>query len=52
MMAGCDARCSERIHDAAAQSSDVDCRADRGASFKPVRGTLNCSPFSAGPDQA
>jgi len=41
MMAGYNAWCNERIYDAAAQLSDADYRADRGAFFKSVHGTLN-----------
>jgi uncharacterized damage-inducible protein DinB len=32
---------NERLHDAAARLSDGDYRADRGAFFKSVHGTLN-----------
>ena len=41
MMAGYNAWCNERLYDAAAQLSDADYRADRGAFFKSVHGTLN-----------
>ncbi|EIM28721.1 DinB family protein [Microvirga lotononidis] len=41
MMAGYNAWCNERVYDAAAQLSDADYRADRGAFFKSVHGTLN-----------
>jgi uncharacterized damage-inducible protein DinB len=41
MMAGYNAWCNERIYDVAAQLSDGDYRADRGAFFKSVHGTLN-----------
>ncbi len=41
MMARYNAWCNERIYDAAAQLSDADYRADRGAFFKSVHGTLN-----------
>jgi len=41
MMAGYNAWCNERIYDAAAQLSDADYRADRGAFFRSVHGTLN-----------
>ncbi|WP_262028273.1 DinB family protein [Microvirga sp. Mcv34] len=41
MMAAYNAWCNERIYDAAAQLSDADYRADRGAFFKSVHGTLN-----------
>jgi uncharacterized damage-inducible protein DinB len=41
MMAGYNAWCNERIYDVAAQLSDADYRADRGAFFKSVHGTLN-----------
>jgi len=41
MMAGYNAWCNERIYDGAAQLSDADYRADRGAFFKSVHGTLN-----------
>jgi uncharacterized damage-inducible protein DinB len=41
MMAGYNAWCNERIYDAAARLSDADYRADRGAFFKSVHGTLN-----------
>jgi uncharacterized damage-inducible protein DinB len=41
MMAGYNAWCNERIYDVAAQLSDADYRADRGAFFRSVHGTLN-----------
>jgi uncharacterized damage-inducible protein DinB len=41
MMAGYNAWCNERVYDAAAQLPDSDYRADRGAFFKSVHGTLN-----------
>ena len=41
MMAGYNAWCNARIYDVAAQLSDADYRADRGAFFKSVHGTLN-----------
>lgn len=41
MMAGYNAWCNERIYDVAAQLPDADYRADRGAFFKSVHGTLN-----------
>ncbi|MBA1156064.1 DinB family protein [Microvirga mediterraneensis] len=41
MMAGYNAWCNERVYDVAAQLSDADYRADRGAFFKSVHGTLN-----------
>src|SRR3712207_5811903 len=41
MMAGYNAWCNERLYDVAAQLSDADYRADRGAFFKSVHGTLN-----------
>jgi uncharacterized damage-inducible protein DinB len=41
MMAGYNAWCNESIYDVAAQLSDADYRADRGAFFKSVHGTLN-----------
>ncbi|UVF18921.1 DinB family protein [Microvirga terrae] len=41
MMAGYNAWCNERIYDGAAHLSDADYRADRGAFFKSVHGTLN-----------
>ncbi|MEE1613374.1 DinB family protein [Microvirga sp. CF3016] len=41
MMAGYNAWSNERIYDVAAQLSDADYRADRGAFFKSVHGTLN-----------
>jgi uncharacterized damage-inducible protein DinB len=39
--AGYNAWCNERLYDAAAQVSDADYRADRGAFFKSLHGTLN-----------
>jgi uncharacterized damage-inducible protein DinB len=41
MMAGYNAWCNRRLYDAAAQIPDMDYRADRGAFFKSVHGTLN-----------
>jgi len=41
MMAAYNAWCNGRIFDAAAQVSDADYRADRGAFFKSLHGTLN-----------
>ena len=41
MMAGYNAWCNERIYDVATQLSDADYRADRGAFFRSVHGTLN-----------
>lgn len=41
MMAGYNTWCNERLYDAAAQLPDADYRADRGAFFKSVHGTLN-----------
>jgi uncharacterized damage-inducible protein DinB len=41
MMAGYNAWCNERIYDVVAQLPDADYRADRGAFFKSVHGTLN-----------
>lgn len=41
MMAAYNAWCNERIYDAASQLSDENYRADRGAFFKSVHGTLN-----------
>ena len=41
MMAGYNAWCNERIYDVAGQLADADYRADRGAFFKSVHGTLN-----------
>ena len=41
MFAGYNAWANERIYEAAAKLSDVDYRADRGAFFKSVHGTLN-----------
>src|ERR1700693_5771294 len=41
MFAGYNAWCNERLYDAAAALSDADYRADRGAFFKSVHGTLN-----------
>jgi uncharacterized damage-inducible protein DinB len=41
MFAGYNAWCNERLYDAASQVSDADYRADRGAFFKSLHGTLN-----------
>jgi uncharacterized damage-inducible protein DinB len=41
MFAAYNAWCNERLYDAAALLSDADYRADRGAFFKSVHGTLN-----------
>ena len=41
MFAGYNAWCNERLYAAAAKLSDADYRADRGAFFKSVHGTLN-----------
>ncbi|MCC6948667.1 MAG: damage-inducible protein DinB [Bradyrhizobiaceae bacterium] len=41
MFAGYNAWANERLYDAAAKLSDTDYRADRGAFFKSVHGTLN-----------
>ena len=41
MFAGYNAWCNERLYAAAATLSDADYRADRGAFFKSVHGTLN-----------
>jgi uncharacterized damage-inducible protein DinB len=41
LLAAYNAWCNERIYAAAAQLSDADYRADRGAFFKSVHGTLN-----------
>jgi uncharacterized damage-inducible protein DinB len=41
MFAGFNAWCNERLYDAAATVSDADYRADRGAFFKSLHGTLN-----------
>ncbi len=41
MMAGYNAWCNERVYDVAALLPDADYRADRGAFFKSVHGTLN-----------
>jgi len=41
MMAGYNAWANRRLYDAAQQLSDADYRADRGAFFKSVHGTLN-----------
>ena len=41
MFAGYNAWCNERLYDAAALLTDADYRADRGAFFKSVHGTLN-----------
>ncbi len=41
MLAGYNAWCNERLYAAAATLSEADYRADRGAFFKSVHGTLN-----------
>ncbi len=41
MFAGYNAWCNERLYAAAATLTDADYRADRGAFFKSVHGTLN-----------
>lgn len=41
MMAGYNAWCNERIYEAVSRLSDADYRADLGAFFKSVHGTLN-----------
>jgi len=41
MFAGYNTWCNERLYDAAAKVSDADYRADRGAFFKSLHGTLN-----------
>lgn len=41
MFAGYNAWCNERLYDAVALVSDADYRADRGAFFKSLHGTLN-----------
>jgi uncharacterized damage-inducible protein DinB len=41
MFAGYNAWCNARLYDAAAKVSDADYRADRGAFFKSLHGTLN-----------
>lgn len=41
MFAGYNAWCNERLFDAAAKVSDADYRANRGAFFKSLHGTLN-----------
>jgi uncharacterized damage-inducible protein DinB len=41
MFAGYNAWCNERLYDTAALVSDADYRADRGAFFKSLHGTLN-----------
>ena len=41
MFAGYNAWCNERLYDAAARLSDAERRADRGAFFKSLHGTLN-----------
>jgi uncharacterized damage-inducible protein DinB len=41
MFAAYNAWCNERLYDAAATVSDADYRADRGAFFKSLHGTLN-----------
>jgi uncharacterized damage-inducible protein DinB len=41
MFAGYNRWCNERLYEAAAKVSDADYRADRGAFFKSLHGTLN-----------
>ncbi len=41
MFAGYNAWCNERLYDAAATVPDADYRANRGAFFKSLHGTLN-----------
>ncbi len=41
MFAGYNAWCNERLYDAAATVNDTEYRADRGAFFKSLHGTLN-----------
>lgn len=41
MFAGYNAWCNERVYGAASQVSDAEYRADRGAFFKSLHGTLN-----------
>jgi len=41
MFAGYNAWCNERLYDAAAEVPDAEYRADRGAFFKSLHGTLN-----------
>jgi uncharacterized damage-inducible protein DinB len=41
MFAGYNAWCNERLYDAASKVPDADYRADRGAFFKSLHGTLN-----------
>ena len=41
MFAGYNAWCNERLYEAAAKVSDADYRANRGAFFKSLHGTLN-----------
>jgi uncharacterized damage-inducible protein DinB len=41
MLAGYNAWCNRRLYDAAARLPDADYRADRGAFFKSLHGTLN-----------
>ncbi|WP_230531311.1 DinB family protein [Microvirga roseola] len=41
MLAGYNAWCNRRLYDAASELSDEDYRADRGAFFKSLHGTLN-----------
>lgn len=41
MFAGYNAWCNERLYDAASTVSDAEYRADRGAFFKSLHGTLN-----------
>ncbi|QFU15560.1 DinB family protein [Microvirga thermotolerans] len=41
MLAAYNAWCNQRLYDAAAELPDADYRADRGAFFKSIHGTLN-----------
>jgi uncharacterized damage-inducible protein DinB len=41
MFSGYNRWCNERLYEAAAKLSDADYRADRGAFFKSLHGTLN-----------
>src|SRR5262249_60905420 len=41
MFAGYNAWCNKRLYEAAAQISDTDYRANRGAFFRSLHGTLN-----------
>ena len=41
MFAGYNAWCNERLYEAAAQVAEADYRANRGAFFKSLHGTLN-----------